>query len=956
MPGLCDLPLECLQIIIVHLFHDHDTISLARLLRVNKHICTAALPFLYDNPFCRGLHEPKSTATDTTHADRTVNSTWSVMQLVRLLLRFADTDTVTDLLKAAYLNERNSTEQDDGCETLDDDPDDGVGKRNDGPENKGAVGNSHKDMDDNVEHHHNKHEIEAKALDSSGINYLLYLQHFHSLEVEPSQGFLFRNASLLSNNKLQGYLESSGLNAAYHSRSLDLERNPYQSPTDALWPYVALDLRIQLTWALCSPVLEHIQSLVIPLSDIRRYASVIHQLKSLTDVTFLLDQKLSYPAFIGNQLLEDNPRKHQAMESARTETLDEMVNFVRTHTRLFPRQLASANCPDNQNWPGNTQTCPKLYMDQLLNFLPSLNRPRVINRNTWTQFVSKIETTDLSELEVMQAPCNDPERWFRTLFDQPIYFLQRCRQLKQLEIVSLGPSCFEWAKEETLLRLRWKLHHMEANWSSTHVAIPTERPLSPVPLEHVRLWCHFRPLGNELNNIMVGFSQTIRSIVIRGSPRPANFSPLPTGQGTELLRAAVGEQPLLKKLIVTVAWGQYWLAQGCVLRCPELEHFEMEDEPIAYSCADIAAHFSRLSSFDHAPQLCLKNIRLEGTPALTFQPELLGVMPLLETLSLGVKCMGGRCYIPSVHDLLLHDAKSNNRVDNSAYRSCFVSTVPHRPRKRPFWSWDWYLPRLQHLQLTGEFAWRFQFKMLVGCPNLESLILNMATQDDREAVVEPEEVEPVNRHSSYQQTQLTQLTPTPITATYDEYQHLRTIQIQDLLIPTGSTNNDDNHGHDDDSNSSSSNHQHTSHTPFGDDRIIRMLKLKTLLIHGRWCISDTVLFFLFDRVMPHLRTLSESQCVGFSAKGWLRATGRLADLKSAWSSRIVPDERLEGMGLRRYIPDPAREPVLRIQEEEVDGVIQRRLVVVTDEDDKTSTSKRPTIYTFNQEIRYVKRA
>ncbi|KAF9536075.1 hypothetical protein EC957_000491, partial [Mortierella hygrophila] len=40
---------------------------------------------------------------------------------------------------------------------------------------------------------------------------------------------------------------------------------------------------------------------------------------------------------------------------------------------------------------------------------------------------------------------------------------------------------------------------------------------------------------------------------------------------------------------------------------------------------------------------------------------------------------------------------------------------------RPIWTWDWDLPRLTHLTLTGEIAYRFQFKMLQGTPNLVQL-------------------------------------------------------------------------------------------------------------------------------------------------------------------------------------------------------------------------------------------
>ncbi|KAG0374616.1 hypothetical protein BGX24_010176 [Mortierella sp. AD032] len=46
---------------------------------------------------------------------------------------------------------------------------------------------------------------------------------------------------------------------------------------------------------------------------------------------------------------------------------------------------------------------------------------------------------------------------------------------------------------------------------------------------------------------------------------------------------------------------------------------------------------------------------------------------------------------------------------------------------RPLWTWDWQLPELTSLTLTAEFAYRFQFRMLQGCPALESISLNIRT-------------------------------------------------------------------------------------------------------------------------------------------------------------------------------------------------------------------------------------
>lgn len=45
--------------------------------------------------------------------------------------------------------------------------------------------------------------------------------------------------------------------------------------------------------------------------------------------------------------------------------------------------------------------------------------------------------------------------------------------------------------------------------------------------------------------------------------------------------------------------------------------------------------------------------------------------------------------------------------------------------RRPKWTWDWHLGNLSSLELTVEFAFQFQFRMLQGTPNLRDLYLSI---------------------------------------------------------------------------------------------------------------------------------------------------------------------------------------------------------------------------------------
>ncbi|KAG0040544.1 hypothetical protein BGZ83_002500 [Gryganskiella cystojenkinii] len=66
-------------------------------------------------------------------------------------------------------------------------------------------------------------------------------------------------------------------------------------PKKNVFRYGALSvtLRRDLTWTLCSPVLEQIGSLIIPLSDIDRYLDSIERFKSLKSVKFIVDEVLA---------------------------------------------------------------------------------------------------------------------------------------------------------------------------------------------------------------------------------------------------------------------------------------------------------------------------------------------------------------------------------------------------------------------------------------------------------------------------------------------------------------------------------------------------------------------------------------------------------------------------------------------------------------------------------------
>ncbi|KAF8926576.1 hypothetical protein BGZ47_002655, partial [Haplosporangium gracile] len=114
-----------------------------------------------------------------------------------------------------------------------------------------------------------------------------------------------------------------------------------------------------------------------------------------------------------------------------------------------------------------------------------------------------------------------------------------------------------------------------------------------------------------------------------------------------------------------------------------------------------------------------------GWSALTFHPDIFYSTPKLDILTIEtIYDDNDGYYIPSHEEL-----DGSFGIEEQALSDDAVIQYS-LPRLRPYWEWDWYLPVLRRLRLASEFAYRFQFKMLQGCPRLEELDLLMLVEED----------------------------------------------------------------------------------------------------------------------------------------------------------------------------------------------------------------------------------
>ncbi|KAF9924972.1 hypothetical protein FBU30_005166 [Linnemannia zychae] len=902
------MPVECLQLILDQLAEDNDIFSLNALLRVNKQLRDITLPYLYEDPF--GLVAAKI-GDDTDGISSIIKKI--IHPLIRTLLSSANPLHLTLLLQNAYWE--NCADKD------------------------------------------------ASFKNKSGINYLRYLRHFYPTSVNDS---LFLNWKAFEENTLLfDYAEKNKLPAHYRDQDLLLEFNPYEDWRCWITRHLSVPMRVQLTWALCFPILEQIESLTIPLSDVDRYRDEMDRLKSLRRIIFKQDQKIDFSGFITGQLRREDPALLEKLRLKKAHVMEEMCEFVRDHTQYFPHVLLEADCPQDTTWVGAVQIAPQKYIDQLNTYTPSLVSPTILDATNWSQFIAKADITDLSLVHTVVPPRGEPTQTLEGLRrqcqrDNGISFLQRCRKLKKVDMVSLGPNTFSWAPQEKQQRQHYYTQHQPVPEDSlpdltiSSMSITSISPLSrssllqsevtsiaslpPLlqPVEEVILRCYWDGLGTELDDLAVSFPETLTKLVIQG---PRIQSAIFDNVNLSIPRA-LGEtwhEPLLrlKKLAIFKLEETFRLSPLLLSRCPELQELRIEDKVATYNCDQILAY--RVSQqyptslFPSEPGTSrLKSINLKGWSALCFHPETLRHTPLLESLCLMIESdRFMRNVIPDPGTLMSYDYSSLQEEADAiqkAKASISLSQLNHmddseqgsqiRPTnlRRPFWAWDWDLPYLTKLRLSGEFAYRFQFRMLTGCPLLEYLDLSIAVQGDHTPDITEEQL---TGHRDYYY-----------------YTHKRVIAKSDFQ-KRASTHNEENKGKERDTR----------------DAYLTSPCLKSLHLSGRWSMTDEFLMFLCTIVMPNLTDITESQCLTFTFAGWVRATSRLAHLKCAISGRKLPENELKAIGLVKFNQDYLTAPQYIAIEKIVDGEEQVTFVQVPNSDG--IKHPRPDgIYSLNMAEKY----
>ncbi|KAF9118124.1 hypothetical protein BGX30_004811, partial [Mortierella sp. GBA39] len=234
---------------------------------------------------------------------------------------------------------------------------------------------------------------------------------------------------------------------------------------------------------------------------------------------------------------------------------------------------------------------------------------------------------------------------------------------------------------------------------------PPPRPL--VPLQYVKVNNERPTDGRLINDIGYGFGETLQSLDVR----PLTFGWRLAGIISDSVECSVGglpswscwHAPLLSRLIIHAYHNPLRIHPRFFTKCPQLKSIDFADQRQLYSSSEI-------TRYEPAALGQLMTPKLQGPPAISFHSGVLRDTPELSSLALTMAEL---------------EEPGEELEDNSVELALTATTTIPSPPGRFIWTWDWGLPKLTDLELTSEFAYRFQFKLLQSTPTLKQFLVDI---------------------------------------------------------------------------------------------------------------------------------------------------------------------------------------------------------------------------------------
>lgn len=377
-------------------------------------------------------------------------------------------------------------------------------------------------------------------------------------------------------------------------------------------------IRVALTWTLCEPVLEQIQSINIPLSDIDRYLSVVLRFRSLSSVNFIID--LATFTWLDDLLgvsRRVNPHL-QTPEQLKEEAFDSMVRFVDEAARLFGKTLRRVECLDHGDFRHPSRyKCLPLVLKRVIHALPPLDHPRRLDEQTWLHFVTHLDSTRLDQVKEISTP---GRHWGDDLLKAGQVW-SRCRSLSKLALMYYPvPVSFNWAVKE----------------KNRKQGLGQGQSVAPVRTVFIRQFTDKAVL--DIDDFAVAFSDTLEkfdyscsSVSNDTSTGQFNMPHLPISW-TAGCRWTV--MPVLKKFTITITTHDLALDPALLMHCPTLES-------ITIHCRRTTFDPASLAWADPVQLPKLTYIKLQGASSQGFNMETFGSTPLVKYINLSMCSTSG---------------------------------------------------------------------------------------------------------------------------------------------------------------------------------------------------------------------------------------------------------------------------------------------------------------------------
>ncbi|KAG0289002.1 hypothetical protein BGZ96_007334 [Linnemannia gamsii] len=337
--------------------------------------------------------------------------------------------------------------------------------------------------------------------------------------------------------------------------------------------------------------------------------------------------------------------------------------------------------------------------------------------------VTELDLTVLKECDV------------RGILNETGDILQRCCALRKLTIDNAREDTFKLAMNEQ--KLYNQLNHktgLSRSHQDAHAITEWEGYVSSqselqhkglVPLEEFNIYNWSLPSTEVMDDVVTTFSKTLKRLCAIEYSVVGDSAALSTychigGNWVDLR--------LLTLLSLTTSSRRIVIDRHLLTRCPNLVNIYILDYTEQYNLRDVKTCIpARLRS--------LESLQLTGWSALTFHSETLHSTNRLKDLSITILGFDSGDHVYSwdgVDDFIfcdhyippIEDLYRSYDLQNDSSTITLSLTPAHI---RPKWTWDWHLPQLVLLELSSEFAFLFQFRMLQGCPALQSLELEIRT-------------------------------------------------------------------------------------------------------------------------------------------------------------------------------------------------------------------------------------